>query len=407
MRVNLLQTLFSGASLWRWNDKLRPVQMSEIEKQGHKMLIACVLHYLNTRDFSSEDAESTETEIIMGALADYFYRLVITDIKPPVFYKIRQNGIHYEQLTSYVLTRLAPVLSSLEGFWDFAKRWYASTEKSLARNILDASHLYASRWEFQLIRPLNSFDDEMETIAESFSEGLASHTYLKGMRELLDRDHPLGKFANLCGQLRFQIRWTQTSRSPATTVLGHMFIVAAICYFFSLELGVGLKRASNNFYTGLFHDFPEVLTRDIISPVKMSCDYLPKLIREYEHEELERRVLRPLREGGLAGLVRHLEWRLGFGAGTVFTQSGKIDCNIRQGESYQALDLFGNRSNDPRDARLVKICDLLSAFLEAHNSIRNGSTSPQLVDGRGRLKHQLEAMDDPALNLTALLADFE
>ena len=42
------------------------------------------------------------------------------------------------------------------------------------------------------------------------------------------------------------------------------------------------KRCVNNYFTGLFHDLPEVLTRDIISPVKRSVEGLSDLIKGYE-----------------------------------------------------------------------------------------------------------------------------
>lgn len=407
MRVNLLQLLFSGASLWRWNDKLRPVQLSEMEKQAHKMLVACALCHENTLELAPEDAARLTSRVIMGGLADYFYRLVITDIKPPVFYKIRQNPAHYEQLTSYVLKSLFPVLSPLPCFWQFLENWHHESAPCLERDILDAAHLYASRWEFNLIQPLNGFDEEMPAIRESFATGLVKFSHLKGMEELLSPNHALGRFASLCGQLRFQIRWTQTSRAPATTVLGHMFMVAAIAYLYSLELDFSAARANNNFFSGLFHDFPEVLTRDIISPVKQSYEELPKLIREYEKEELERRVLAPLRGGGLSSWASRIEWYLGLETETEFEQCCRLEGAIRRFEDIESLSACDKAANDPRDGRLVKICDLLSAFLEAHISIRNGSTSPHLVEGRARLKQKLAALAPASLGMSALLADFE
>ena len=49
IRKSLLQLIFSGAYLLRWNDKLRPAELLEIDKQAHKMLLACVLWHENSR----------------------------------------------------------------------------------------------------------------------------------------------------------------------------------------------------------------------------------------------------------------------------------------------------------------------------------------------------------------------
>ena len=67
---------------------------------------------------------------------------------------------------------------------------------------------------------------------------------------------------------------------PETFVMGHMLVVAILSYFMSLELDNPCrKRLENNFFSGLFHDLPEVLTRDIVSPVKNSVKGLDSIIK--------------------------------------------------------------------------------------------------------------------------------
>ena len=407
MRVNLLQFLFSGACLYRWNDKLRPAELSEIEKQAHKMLVACSIAHENTKRLSAEEKAKFINTLISGALADYFYRLIITDIKPPVFYRIKENPRHFHKLTAYVISQLQPILSPLQAFWDFAQNWYNETGYEEERAILNVSHLFASRWEFNLIRPFNDFDEEMTSIAASFEEGLNKYKYLAGVNELLDEKAPLARFANLCGQLRFQIRWTQIPRIPSTSVLGHTFIVGVCAYLYSQKLGFNLERSSNNFFSGLFHDFPEVLTRDIISPVKRSYEELADLIREYETQELERRVLNPLRNGGMEELAGRLEWYLGLPFKNEFSQGCKVNGQILQFKNFEELNEYDMPGTDARDGKLRKICDLLGAYQEAHNSLRNGISSSALIEGRSRIKAELKKLAPPELNLQALLADFE
>ena len=43
IRKSLLQLMFSGSYMRRWNDKLRPVELYEIDKQAHKMIVAWML----------------------------------------------------------------------------------------------------------------------------------------------------------------------------------------------------------------------------------------------------------------------------------------------------------------------------------------------------------------------------
>lgn len=408
IRKNLLQLVFSGACIWRWNDKLRPVPLSEIEKQAHKMLVCNLLWLESSKNMNNIESQNLAAKIIEGGLFDFFYRLILTDIKPPVYYRICENKDHYRQLTDYVLKNLEPVLSPLGPFWDRFKIWAENEDdNSIERQILKAAHLYASHWEFSLIKQFNYFDEEMESIEKSFTDDLAEYRHLPGMNKLLDSNHAAAKFASLCGQLRFQIRWTQTPRMPATSVLGHMFIVAVCAYLFSLSANACAARACNNFFSGLFHDFPEVLTRDIISPVKKSITGLSQLIREYEIEEMNRRVLLPLKKAEMIDFANKISWYLGLSLDSEFTDAYRINNEVKEAKNFADLNNYNKDEFDPKDGQLLKMCDLLAAFLEAYNSIRNGVTPPQIVEGRERLKAEILNKAPEKLKIDALLADFD
>lgn len=411
IRKSLLQLVFSGSYMLRWNDKLRPVELWEVDKQAHKMILAFVLWHESARSLEPKEALLLGRDVIEGALFEYFYRMVITDIKPPVFYRIKENTEHYRQLTEHVLHELEPVVRALdEDFWrrmcDYHRRGDTS---SLACRILTAAHLYASQWEFRLIKPLNAFDDEMPEIDASFAARLDAFRDLPGMPELLDSHHALGRFANLCGQLRFQIRWTQAPRIPTTSVLGHMFLVASYAYFFSLTVNACTARRNNDFFCGLFHDMPELLTRDIISPVKRSVADLPALIRQYEEEELRRRIFQPLEDAGYNELVDRLGYYLGIATGSEFDETVRdSDGSVRKIASFEELHERCNADAlDPKDGRLIKACDILAAFMEAHSSIRNGVSSPHLQEAVVRLRMEIRRVSVGSLQLGALLADFD
>ena len=107
--------MFSGSYMRRWNDKLRPVELYEIDKQAHKMIVAWMLTLLNSGGYSASDQLKLQQEVIERGLFDYLYRLVTTDIKPPVFYRICENEKDYKELTEWVLKELRPVLPPTTG----------------------------------------------------------------------------------------------------------------------------------------------------------------------------------------------------------------------------------------------------------------------------------------------------
>jgi len=413
IRKGLLQLVFSGSFMKRWNDKMRPMELVEVDKQAHKMIVAWLLFELNSQNLSAGDRTVLGEDIVRGGIYDYLYRLVITDIKPPIFYQIKSNPAHYQKLTAWVLNELQPRVQPLgKDFWDGMKDHFerqVSGDASLASRILDAAHLFASRWEFHLIRDMNKWDEEMDDIEDNFRRGLEAHLDLTGVRQLIEGPSTrLGKFAFMCGQLRFQKRWSQTPRIPETSVLGHMFIVACLAYFFSIAVGACPVRRKNNFYAGLFHDIPELLTRDIISPVKSSVQGIGDLIREYEGRELERRLFSILDRSVYGGLVDRLEYFLGIEVGSEFEST-----IMRNGRaeivSWDQLQGPYNRDEFcPKDGRMLKVCDHLAAFLEAYTALSNGITNAHLQQASWRIRtlYQNQSLTEE-LHIGALLADFD
>lgn len=411
IRKSLLLFAFSGAFMKRWNDKLRPMELLEIDKQAHKMIAAWTLYMINSRNLNATERLELGEKVVEGCLFEYFYRLVITDIKPPIFYQIKANPAHYEHLTHWVLEQLAPRVRSLgDAFWQRLNEYYAHPEATnLGRRILEAAHLYASSWEFNLIKGINLQDDEFQEIEASFVDGLSHYRDLAGVPELLAGvETPLGRFLHLCGQLRFQKRWSQTPRIPETSVLGHMFLVACYAYFCCIVQGACPALCQNTFFAGLFHDLPELLTRDIISPVKKSVRHLAGLIKEYEDKELTRRVLQPLAQGGHKDLSDRLVYFLGLELGSEFKnaviQNGKTR-EVTREELYPGCN---NAAFDPKDGETLKVCDSLAAFIEAYTAMRNGISSEQLQQALWRLREAYQHVTlGPEIHVGALLADFD
>lgn len=411
IRKSLLELIFSGAFMKRWNDKLRPMELVEVDKQAHKMIVAWLLFLLNSRDLDVARKRALGDSIVEGGLFDYLYRLVITDIKPPVFYRIKENPEDYETLTKWVLGELRPRIMPLGE--DFIARMgdylMQPEDKGRARRILHAAHLYASYSEFKLLKSINRMDHELTEIEESFIDRLNDLRDIKGVSELLDEDgNVLGRFARMCGRLRFQKRWSQTPRVPETSVLGHMFIVAAYSWFFSMEVGACRARSQNNFFCGLFHDLPELLTRDIISPVKGASREIADLIHEYENRELERVVLEPLKKGGYEDVAARLEYFLGLEVGSEFDATVVMDGKVKAVSQEDMLTLYNQDTLDPKDGPLLKVCDSLAAYIEAHTALKNGISSDQLHHALYRIRQRYNKTPViGGVQVSALLADFD
>jgi len=394
IRKALLMKIFDAANMQRWNDKIRPVELRELDKQAHKMIIA----YFLAR-FEEESTGFDWIRVIEGGIFEFFQRLVLTDLKPQIFYKIKSEPDKYRQLNEWVYNELRSIISPLgDAFSERFRSYFSSPEEDINRRILSASHFYATKWEFDIIERANPHGYEMQEIKKNIQESQERYYDLKGIQHLaLYSKHR--NFIDLCGQLRFQLRWSHTHRVPRTSVLGHMLIVALLSYLLSLEIDACRKRSINNFFTGLFHDLPEVLTRDIISPVKSSVEGLSELIKEYEKEQMEKEVY------GLIPGEWHKEMR-------TYTENEFTSIIVSNGKtqtlsSDEISASFNEDHYDPRDGEIIKATDHLAAFVEAYMALKNGMTSVELENAKNKLKSDYRQAVIAGIRFGEIYADFE
>ncbi len=395
VRKPFLLKLFNAATIQRWNDKVRPMEFTELDKQAHKMVIAYFLG-----KFEENHPDFDWIKIIEGGIFELLQRIVLTDLKPPIIYKIKTDPHRYQQLNQWVANELSPVLGDLgEPFVERFANYFSASEDNINRRILSAAHFYATKFEFNIIERFNPDGYENEDILQDLKQKQEKYSDLNGIKALMENLR-YKKFLDLCGQLRFQKRWSNLHRIPQTSVMGHMLFVAIVSYLFSMEIGACRCRMVNNYFTGLFHDLPEVLTRDIISPIKRSVEGLDTLLKAYEIELMNKDVY------SLLPLAWHDEFRL-------FTEYEFANILNNQIVKDLTCDEINQNYNDdrycPRDGHLVKAADLLGAYIEAYLAISNGSSNPDLFEAKHKINfaYQNEFQTIGGIDFRKLYVDFD
>jgi len=350
----------------RWNDKLCPVPLTELDKQAHKMTIAYVLG-----KFAEQSSDFSWIEVIEGGLFEYFERLTLTDLKPQIFERIKANEETYNELKAEVYARFRPLVSDLNGLDKRFESYLFRPADTISRKVLEAAHFYATKWEFDIIERENASDYEIHEIRRGLQSRQEALADVEGLRYLA-LFPTYRSFVDLCGRLRFQVRWGQLFRVPRTSVLGHMLIVAILSYLFLLEIGACPKRSANNYFTGLFHDLPEVLTKDIISPVKRAATGLDRFVKDFEREEMERRIYGP------ELIPKAWQPELRMFTEDEFVSKVTIDGQVRHTTSDAITASYNYDHYNPVDGELVKAADDLAAFMEAYLALQNGISNSQL-----------------------------
>ncbi len=379
----LIERMFGAASIQRWNDHVRPVELTELDKQAHKAIIVFLL-----AKFEEDRHRGTPLDwsfLIDGLIFEFLPRVVLTDIKAPFFHRLM--NIHGDKVNSHVLKELEPELAPL-GDLHAKLAAYLAGERAgcLERRILKAAHYLATQWEFRLVYHLEPFLYGIERTKEEIENQLEDYIDLIGVRKINLKQKAYG-FVDLCGQLRFQQRWAQTPRMPSTSVLGHSLFTAMLAYLFGIERDWCPARKRNNFLGALMHDLPEVFTRDIISPIKRSIEGLETFVEQEERYLVRESLLPLLPEAWHAQMIYFVEKPFE----NRIRQNGK-----RLEVTPKELGARYNRDDfDPVDGGLIKGCDLLSAMIEAGKSIEIGITAPALRSGVDEiLKTRKKKSDD-------------
>ena len=391
LNKKLLERIFTSASIRRWNDKAVPLDFVELDKQAHKVILA----YIFAKCEENEGRSINYTKLIRQFLFEFFERIVLTDIKPPVFHKLK--SAHGKELAAFVAQSLANELQGFD-FFHSMQSYLAEKNDDLETKILQAAHFYASKWEFDIIYHFNPRLYDIENIKAIINSQTEGFYDLVGMRNLYlyqDVKELVGMFA----ELRFQKRWSQTPRIPQTSVLGHMLMVAICAYLLSVNLNVCEKMQINHFFGGLFHDLPEVLTRDIISPIKRSVKGLDSFIKGIEKEEMEAKILSKLPHFIRNDLIYWTEDEFA----NRYKESDKV---IFASDINQLLIQFNHDKYMPVCGELLKFCDKLTAFLEARISIAHGVSSPDLVNGAKALYGDLLQKEILGVNIGLIVQDF-
>ncbi|MBN2072620.1 MAG: HD domain-containing protein [Actinobacteria bacterium] len=371
---SLLLKIYEAASMQRWNDQIRTIELTELDKQAHKMIVSYILGRCE-EDIHAEENGIDWISVIENGFSGFLKRIILTDLKPPLIYRIKEDRDRYSELNSWVFGKVRPLIGSMGN--DFTGRFrehILKESETLEAKIVNAAHFYVTKWEFDIISSANPRVYLVEEIRESIELEQKKYLDLDCMKHFL-ADKKLLDFADIAGQLRFQQRWSHLYRIPRTSVLGHMLIVAMFSYLFSYEAGPERKICINNYLTGLFHDLPEVLTRDIINPVKKSVEGLDDLIKEYESQEMEKKIYK-LIPPGWHGQVR------------MYTED-------------EFSDIPG-----VRDGRLVKAADDLAAFIEADLALKNGITNENLVFAKDNLREKYRDMKISGIDFGEIYGSF-
>ena len=374
--------IFEGFSIQRWNDLIRPFDMVEMDKAAEKMVLAYIIGKFEENKGNKIDW----IWIIYASLFDLLKKIALCDIKAPIQQMLKKEyPEEYLRLNEWVLNQYRSLIQDENLFSKFtiyigqnAGSFPIPEELKTTIRVYRAAHKYSSTRELEIISVVNE-KERLGSIEKDLQAEIQPYLDLEGLQKLITHQKAFD-FLLKIEQLRFQTRWNQTPRVPQTSVLGHCFFVAIMTLLLGRESNPKMckRRVINNFFSALFHDLPEAVTRDIISPVKQATDDLPNIVKKIENEIVNKELV-PLMEDFFVNEI--IDFTSDEFSNRIKDSDGKV-VNV----SWEELnEKYNEEKYFPIDGGLVRIADHLSALMEADISIKHGITSIHLQNGRDGL----------------------
>ncbi|MBN8707324.1 MAG: HD domain-containing protein [Bacteroidetes bacterium] len=387
--------LFEAFSIQRWNDRIRPIELCAMDMHAFKAVLTFIIGKIE----EDNGAEIDWNYIIEGIVFGLLNNIALSDIKAQVVSKIKKE--HAEQLNEinkWVIKQNKILFQNKgekleERFENFLKTNLKPGDSSKKKEdkILHAAQKISTYREFLIIKQVNANFPKIEEIENQLTGDLSAYHDLEAVNSI-EHKKPLYNAICLIEQLRYQVRWSQTPRIPHTSVLGHSLYVALLSFFISNEYGFCKKRIVNNFYSALFHDIAESVTRDIISPVKRATTDLPKIVKKIEKDFLDTELY-PNLPDSIVNCIKdftgdNIEGDDEFEFKDRIIKEGKRVIFENKSGSLREINNYNKDEYQPIDGTIIKLCDGIAAFIEASRSIEYGITSKHLFDGFSAIRNQ-------------------
>lgn len=357
MEHSLIDALLTLSSLQRWNFLPRIEAWTETEN------IAYITHVAYVLGRATGENDEILEPLLLRLVLKSFNKHLLSDIPVSTREELKsRNSVHWVN----VINDAAKISSNLfpKNISEFAFAFLSHDgdykvdpkQKSKIETLIKYVQNKVALEECETNAKI--YPSHYERIVSNIKEKISGLENSKKYDALFDK---YKEFFIVIKQLKYLRRWNRTNRSVETTVLSHTFDVAFLSLLFSklceheIEHHVDPKDKGAFLYKAilkaLYHDIPEALTGDLITPVKKFIQkYDPSALTEIEDKLVARDIISKAPDG--------------------------VQKDI---ETYHLLEDLKKNSHPYSINSLVKACDKLALVLECVYEKSLGSISEEMT----------------------------
>lgn len=276
--------LTRGLSIIRWNNFPRVIDAKQMDNVGATLHTALFLAY-EQRQITGEEIDTLYLmkKIIFTSLAD----LILSDINSGTkgYIKKLDEDIFeklYQQAYDYFLSGEAP---------ESLKKDFSTTLNDKTKIREDQIFVAAKKYVGFVEASTNArvFPEIYEVPLDEIKKELSHFSWeLESLKELM-RNTDWEKYLAHIFRLSYSMRWNQYQRSAPISVMSHKVVVAYISYVIGM---IGNDNWEENdieqmLMRAVYHDVPEVITWDIITPTKKAVPGFVDLLEKVEETMMD------------------------------------------------------------------------------------------------------------------------
>lgn len=353
--------IFRWISIYRWNNFPRVENITTNDN------FAFVLHTVLLLTYIIEEKEWKKIDIwyiFKKFLFESFDTYVLSDINSDVKFRIkRKNAATYkllqEKVHKFIVNLELP--ESITEDINYIHDNENNQKYELEERLLHFSKLWVACYEAQFNSKI--YDDIYAPILDNMKKRINAkefEIFLKYLNINWETNE-LEKYLLNIRRLQFNYRWNSKKRIYPISVMSHLLVSFYLAYVIGKIECKPEKDIIEMMKRALFHDIPEAITWDIITPTKKAVKWFAELLQEVEKDMLEEYLLIYIKR-------------------------------------YKFYDTFEKYMLEPFEwelGKLVKLADLFSALFEARIEAKRNDEYNQIYNN---IKRYLHTLPYPSIN---------
>lgn len=275
--------LTRGLTMVRWNNFPRIEEVTHMDNVWYVIHVALFLAFIEEKNGHKVDREFLIKRIMFNS----FSRLILSDINSwtreyilkvdnTIFDKLENKAVDYLLSFDWPENIKSDISSILK-----------NKDKKTELLIIDASKQFAWYLECNINSkvfwdmydvPLNQIRQRLDYLRKD----------LKSIDVLLNNDN-YKKYLSHIRRLSHSMRWNQQTRTFPISVMSHLAIITFLVYVIWMIENQNWKEydIADLMLRTIYHDIPEAITWDIITPTKKAVEWFEEVLEKVEIQMMD------------------------------------------------------------------------------------------------------------------------